>query len=258
MSTAALYDIHGNLPALEAVLDELAVLDVEQVVVGGDVLPGPMPRETLDRLLHIDRPVHFIHGNGELAVLALLAASSEEAVTYWGTTSGRPMPEQYRPVYRWTAQQVRGEYASLVSRWPATLRLDVGGLGPVLFCHGTPRSETEVVTALTPEDRLRPLFEPLPASVVVCGHTHMQFDRQVGRTRLVNAGSVGEPYGDPAACWLLLGPGVELRRTPYDLQRAAERIRLTDYPAAEESAQAVLQPPSVEDMLALFTPWEVK
>src|SRR5512142_1472626 len=125
MSTAALYDIHGNLPALEAVLDELAVLDVEQVVVGGDVLPGPMPRESLDRLLHLDHPVHFIHGNGELAVLALLAAPNEEAVTYWGTTSGGPMPEQYRPAYRWTARQVDAEYSSLLAGWPKTLRLNV-------------------------------------------------------------------------------------------------------------------------------------
>src|SRR5512135_85148 len=144
MRLAALYDIHGNLPALEAVLNEISRLDVDEIVVGGDVLPGPMPRECLARLLSLDRPVHFIHGNGELAVLALLAAPSEEAVTYWGTTSGRPMPEQYRPAYRWTARQVDPEYRSVLASWPRTLRLDIPGLGPVLFCHGTPRSETEI------------------------------------------------------------------------------------------------------------------
>src|SRR5512142_2914911 len=99
MRVAALYDIHGNLPAREAVLDEIDRLGVDQVVVGGDVLPGPMPRQALERLLNLDRPVHFIHGNGELAILSLLAAPSENAVTYWGTNSGNPLPEQLRPPY---------------------------------------------------------------------------------------------------------------------------------------------------------------
>jgi hypothetical protein len=104
MRVAALYDIHGNLPALEAVLDEVRQGNIEQIVVGGDVLPGPMPRESLQQLLDLDIPVHFLLGNGELAMLALLAAPSEDAVTYWGTTSGKPHTERYRPIYRWTAQ----------------------------------------------------------------------------------------------------------------------------------------------------------
>ncbi len=258
MPIAALYDIHGNLPALEAVLAEVRRLGVDQIVVGGDVLPGPMPRECLARLLSLHPPVRFIQGNGELAVLALLAAPSEDAVTYWGTTSGRPMPEQYRPAYRWTAQQVAPDYAAILAGWPRTLRTDVDALGPVLFCHGTPRSETEIFTRLTPDESLRPIFEPLGVSLVVCGHTHMQFDRTVGRTRVVNAGSVGEPYESPEACWLLLGPGAELRRTPYDVPHAAEQIRATAYPAAEASARDLLHPPRAEDMLKLFTPWQVK
>src|SRR5512144_3167962 len=106
MRVAALFDIHGNLPALEAVLAELRHADVDQVVVGGDVVPGPMPRETLRRLLALDLPVHFIHGNGELAVLAQLSAPDAQTTTYWGTISGRPLPEALRVGYRWTAQQL--------------------------------------------------------------------------------------------------------------------------------------------------------
>jgi predicted phosphodiesterase len=258
MRVAALYDIHGNLPALEAVFEEIRQADVDQIVVGGDVVPGPMPRETLQRLLDLDRPVHFIHGNGELAMLAQLAATDENAVTYWGTTSGKPLPEQYRPAYRWTAQQLQPDYQPVLARWPKTLRLEIAGLGAVLFCHSTPRSETEVFTRLTPAERLAPLFDGIRASVVVCGHTHMQFDRQVGRTRVVNAGSVGEPYGAPGAYWLLLGPDVQLRQTPYDLAQAAERIRATAYPQAQEFVQDMLHPPSEGEMLELFTPWELK
>jgi predicted phosphodiesterase len=73
MRLAALYDIHGNLPALEAVLQELHQAEVDQVVVGGDVVPGPLPRETLACLLHFAIPVQFIHGNGEVAVLQDMA-----------------------------------------------------------------------------------------------------------------------------------------------------------------------------------------
>lgn len=258
MRVAALYDIHGNLPALEAVLHDLRQADVDQVVVGGDVVPGPMPRETLKRLLDLDRPVQFIHGNGELAVLAQMAAPEAGAVTYWGTTSGAPLPEPLREVMRWTAQQLQPEYEPVFANWPKILRLEIGGLGEVLFCHSTPRSETEVFTRLTPEDRLLPLFEGLQVSVIVCGHTHMQFDRMIGRTRVVNAGSVGEPYGAPGAFWVLLGPGVQLRHTPYDLTKAAERIRATQYPQAQEDAQNVLQPPSEAEILEVFTKWELR
>ena len=258
MRVAALYDIHGNLPALEAVLQSLRQADIDQIVVGGDILPGPMPRETIRSSLDLDRPVQFIQGNGELAILAQMAAARTGVVTYWGTTSGDPLPEPYLGIYRWTAQQLQPEDETIVRSWPKTLRLEIDGLGTVLFCHGTPRSETEVFTRLTSEARLLPIMEGLQASVVVCGHTHMQFDRMVGRTRVVNAGSVGEPYGEPGAYWLLLGPGVQLQHTPYDLMKATEQIRQTDYPQADEFARDVLQPPSEEKMLEVFTPWELR
>jgi predicted phosphodiesterase len=256
MKVAALDDIHGNLPAPEAVLEEIGQAGVDQIVGGGDVVPGPMPRETLARLLALDKPVRFIQGNGELAMLAL-AATDGSAVTYWGTTSGTPPPEACLPVYSWTAQQLEPDFAPVLARWPKEVRLGIGGLGPVLFCHSTPRSETEVFTRSTPDERLVPIMEGLGVSVVVCGHTHMQFDRQVGRTRVVNAGSVGAPYGAPEAAWLLLGPGIELRQTSYDLVKAAERIRATEYPQVEEFIQGMSHPPSEREMLELFGRWEL-
>jgi predicted phosphodiesterase len=256
---AALYDIHGNLPALEAVLNEVRRASVDVVVVGGDVLPGPMPRESLQYLLDLDLPVHFIQGNGELAVVSHMAARRGNPVRYWGTASGNPLPELDQAIYRWTAEQLPPEYEVLLASWPKTRRLDVSGLGDVLFCHGTPRSETEIFTRLTPAERLLPILEPLNVSLVVCGHTHMQFDRLVGKTRAVNAGSVGEPFGNPGASWLLLGPEVEFRHTSYDLVKAAERIRATDFPQADAyAAQNVLQPPSEDEMLSLFSTTELK
>ena len=244
MRVAALYDIHGNLPALEAVLEEIREAGVNHVVVGGDVLPGPMPRETLTRLLEVDVPVQFIHGNGERVVLAQRTGKDI-----------REVPEQYRDVIRWTAQQLHPEHERALAGWPATCRVDIPGLGEVLFCHATPRNDTECFTRVTPEDRLRAVFADVNASLVVCGHTHMQFDRTVGSVRVVNAGSVGMPFAPPAgAYWLLLGPGVQLRHTAYDFLKAAERIRETTYPQAEAVAvRYVLQPPSEAESLELLS-----
>jgi predicted phosphodiesterase len=258
MRIAALYDIHGNLPALEAVLEDVRKEGVDQVMVGGDVVPGPMPRESLQRLLDLDLPVRFIHGNGERSVLAQMGGIEGREVTYWGTVSGRALPEPDRANMRWSAEQLHPEYQPVLARWPMTLRFPIEGLGDVLFCHGTPRSETEVITRLTAEGRLLPLFDPLGAAVVVCGHTHMQFDRMVGSTRVVNAGSVGSPHGEPGAFWLVLGRDVQLRRTQYDLERAAAQIESTGYPQAREFAEGILRPPAEAGILALFGEWELR
>jgi len=131
--------------------------------------------------------------------------------------------------------------------------------GMALFCHGTPRDENEIFTRLTPEDRLAPIFEKLDADLVICGHTHMQFDRAIGGMRVINAGSVGMPFGAPGADWLLLGPNIELRHTDYDLEKAAQRIRATNYPDREEFASKfVLHPPEEEPMLKAFTAASMK
>jgi predicted phosphodiesterase len=252
---AVLCDIHGNLPALEAVVDEIGRANIDQIVIGGDVLPGPMPRETLDFLVNLSIPVQFLYGNGDLAVLAQRAATDDPAtVTYWGTTTGEPLRESLRPALRWTAHQLSAEQEVLLSRWPKTVRMSIAGLGQVLFCHGTPRSEVECFTRVTPEDRLRPVFEGLDAQLVVCGHTHMQFDRTVGNVRVVNAGSVGMPFQPPGAYWLLLGPDVQMRYTAYDLVGAADRVRATLYPQAEEFAtRNIIDSPSEADMLKAIT-----
>jgi putative phosphoesterase len=242
MRVAAIYDIHANLPALEAVLQDIAAAEVEQVVVGGDVLPGPMPCETIARLRDLDVPLHFIRGNGEREVLARKSGIETGAV-----------PAQHREAMDWVAHQLHPEDEQLLATWPESIRLSIDGLGEVLFCHATPRSDTEVFTRLTPENRLLPIFFGLNVPVVVCGHTHMQFDRTIGKIRVLNAGSVGMPFGEPGAYWLLLGPDAQLRQTRYDLATAAERIRATKYPQADDfAARNVLQPPSEREILQVF------
>jgi putative phosphoesterase len=242
MRIAALYDIHGNLPALEAVLAAIDDEAVDEVVVGGDVLPGPMPTECLACLRSLELPVRFLGGNGEREVLAAREGRESER-----------LPAGVAEALRWNAAQLSPREADFLGSWPATLRLDVGGFGRVLFCHATPHSDSRIFTRRTPEISLRPAFEGAEADVVVCGHTHMPFDRTIGAVRVVNAGSVGMPFGEPGAHWLRLGPGVEFRRTPYDRREAAERIRATDFPGAAAFADdSVLRPPSEEAMLEAF------
>ena len=248
MRVAALYDIHGNLPALEAVFEELHATAVDLIVVGGDAVLGPMPRETLEYLLAAQIPVQFIQGNCEREMLVQLAGGDPTTV-----------PPAFREIMRWVGGQLSPEQQRIIAAWPVGLQLEIPGLGDVLFCHATPRSDTETFTRRTAEERLLPVFEGIDVAMVICGHTHMQFDRTIGRIRVINAGSVGMPFGEPGAHWLVLGPGVKHRQTPFDFARAAQRIRETDYPQANEfAANNVLRPPSEERMLELFAKAEVQ
>jgi predicted phosphodiesterase len=214
---AALYDVHGNLPALEAALAEV---DAETILVGGDAVLGPMPAETLELLR--GRDAIFIRGNCERQVVGPPAAADDE----WDARA------------QWAHAQLDEEQLSFLRALPHPLSLEVDGLGAVLFCHGSPRSDEEILTAITPPKRLDPMLDGVQERVIVCGHTHVQFDRLVGDRRLVNAGSVGMPYeGQPGtAAWALLGPEVELCRTGYDAAAAAERIRASGMPGADEFA----------------------
>jgi len=251
MRIAVIYDIHANLPALEAVLQEVREVKADRILVGGDVLPGPLPQETIQSLLDLDIPTEFIRGNGDREVLAQMDGVQSD----WYRTA----PEGWREPVRWTAQQLQNRHRRLLSSWPSTYQLGIPGLGQVLFCHATPRNDTEIFTRLTPESQLLPLFDGLGFPMVVCGHTHMQFDRMVGTTRVLNAGSVGMPFGKPGADWLLLGPDVQLRHTGYDFLRAAERIRRTTYPQADDfAARSILRPPSEGETLAAFSQAELK
>lgn len=196
MRVAALYDVHGNLPALEAVLAEA---DADLLLVGGDVAVGPWPSETLERLRGLDDRVRFIRGNADREL-------TDKA-------KGRAPPK----LLDFVRERLSTEQLEFLARLPLTASLEVDGLGPVLFCHATPRNDEEILTRISPDARWREVLADVLERVVVCGHTHTQFERRVDDVRLVNAGSVGMPYEDePGAYWALLGPDVKLRRTDYD------------------------------------------
>jgi putative phosphoesterase len=242
MRVAALYDIHSNLPALDAVLAEIDSLGVDQLVIGGDVALGPMPRECLDRLRAVDLPMQFVRGDCDREVLAALDGPESTS-----------LPGAVRETIWWTAHQLRPEHAEWIATWPLTVRLHVSGFGDVVFCHATPRDDNEIFTRITAEERLLSALRGADAALIVCGHTHMQFDRTIGPIRVVNAGSVGMPFGGTGAYWLLLDGVVELRRTEYNAAAAAEEIRATTYPSADDFARRYIESfPAEEQMLEAF------
>jgi len=201
LRVAALYDIHGNPPALEAVLAEIPE-GGDLIVAGGDFLGGPRPAEVLERLRGLGERARFIRGNVE-----------RELVDPDPPRPAGPPPgaiEEQRA--KLTEEQIAFAYGV-----PMQEELEIEGLGRVLFCHATPRNDIEIVTPASSEERVREVLVGVKADVIVVGHTHMQDDRTVDGVRFVNAGSVGMPYEEePGAYWALLGPGVEFRRTEYE------------------------------------------
>jgi predicted phosphodiesterase len=217
-----LSDIHGVLPALEAVLAEPDVRSAELVVLTGDIAAGPQPVETLDLLVSLGERAVWVRGNADRELAAMARGEGGEA------------PDQISP---WAANQLRPDQIELLAGLPSTVTLELDGLGPVLFCHATPRDDEEMVLVDSPISRWATVLDGVPDEVrtVVCGHTHMPFARQVDRRLVVNAGSVGMPYGAPGPSWALLTPtGVQLRRTDFDAEAAADRlIKESSYPGIE-------------------------
>jgi len=240
MRIAVVSDVHGNLPALRAVMAGIKAAAPDAVVSCGDLAAGPLPGPVIGLLRGLDIPVHCVRGNADRGMVEAFDGTADPAVTHEDDI--------------WAGIQLTRDQRDYLATFAATLTFDVDGLGPVLFCHATPRSDEEIILATSSQHHLDAALAGVHEPTVVCGHTHMQFDRQASRHRVVNVGSVGMPYGQPGAYWALLGPGVSLRRTSYDLQAAASEIRRTSrwHKAESFAAEHVLQPPPAGDALAFF------
>lgn len=216
-SVAVLSDIHGVLPVLEAVLAEPDVRDAELVVVTGDHAAGPMPVEVLDQLATLgDRGV-LVRGNADRELVDLARGGHSE-----------------HPESVWAAGELRPDQVALLDGLPHPVTFTVAGFGSVVFCHGTPRDDDEVVLVDTRLERWAEVFADLDDQIrtVACGHTHMPFVRLVDRRLVVNPGSIGMPYGRPGGAWALLRNGqVSLRHTIVDVDAAvAQVVAESSYP----------------------------
>ena len=227
MRVAVISDVHGNAPALKAVLAELERDEPDLIVVGGDLTWGPLPEETFELARSLN--ARFVRGNADRAVLENVSETDRE---------------------QWMQAHHSAEMRELLAGFEEQLVVEIDGLGPVRFCHGSPRSDEECVTPETPEARVREFSEGIPEQVLVTAHVHIQFDREVAGIRSVNAGSVGLPYeGRPGAYWAILGPEIEMRRTEYDLDETIELYRASGQPDVEKIVEMMLEPPEPREVI---------
>lgn len=237
MRVLALYDIHGNVDALDAVLADPAAAAADAVVVGGDVAPGPFVAATLARLEALDVPVHWVRGNGERETAAAVGAPPPPADDVVLVTAAR------------AAAEIGDERALALGRLPLTLEVD-----GVLYCHATPRRDDETLTRISAARRWEEVLSGVRVALIVAGHTHQTDDRVVGDVRFVNAGSVGMPYeGDGAARWLLVEDGVpSAHTTSYDAAAVGARMLAAGWPDEESVRAALIAPVPAIEVTRLF------
>jgi predicted phosphodiesterase len=219
--------VHGNAPALAAVLAELEREQLDLIVSGGDLTWGPLPEETFALASSLD--ARFVRGNADRAVLENVSSTERE---------------------RWMQAHHTPEMREFLAGFEEYVVVDVDGLGAVRFSHGSPRSDEECVTPETPEARVREFSAGVRERVIVTAHVHIQFDREVAGIRSVNAGSVGLPYeGRPGAYWALLGPDIELRRTEYDVDETVALYRASGQPNVEQIVEMMVEPPEPREVI---------
>jgi putative phosphoesterase len=225
---AALYDIHGNLPALESVLSEVEREGVDAIVVGGDIAAGPPePREVVELVRSLPN-AHWIRGNADRLF-------DEEFAGDGGL--------------EWLLERLDREQAHWLAHLPFSVVVE-----DTVYVHATPQDDTTAVTEATTDEKLSRLLRDVEQPRVVAGHTHMQLQRRVGERLFVNAGSVGRPYeGRHGAFWAIVDTAVELRCTDYDREQTAALIRASGHPRAEEiAAENILASPTREEAIAVF------
>ncbi len=205
---------------------EIRSENIDIIVVCGDTIAGPLPTETLALLQESKIPVHFLLGNHDSDVVRLLS----------GQDSGN-MGAEDDEATRWEAGNLTQEQKDELLSWPATVMINVEPWGDMLFCHAAPCSDRFVFSRLTPEETILPAFADVSASLVVCAHTHMQFDRMIAGVRVVNTGSLGMCVGRTGADWLIIDDGIRFRHTDFDLHEAAARVGQSEHPLAENFVQ---------------------
>jgi putative phosphoesterase len=238
---AFLADVHGNIPALEAVLAEVERAGPDLVVFCGDLTWGPEPERTVELVAALGERAVFVRGNADRIVLELVRGTRE--------------PQQPRD--GWMAEQHSAAAVELLAGFPFTAIVEVTGLGAVRCCHGTPRSDNELVTHRTPAERMAQIAATMDETILANGHTHLQFDRVVAGLRSLNPGSVGLPYhtGEPGtAYWAMAGPEVVLRRSRYDVAEAIARCRAVGDPSADRVVATLTSPPTPEEIVAHAEP----
>jgi predicted phosphodiesterase len=234
-SLACLADVHCNTAALDAVLAAPEFQTADAVVFMGCLTTGPDPLGVLERCLSLDKPALFIAGNGERAVLEV--------------AQGRVIPEW--AAGEWLVERHGTEGLDTIRGWPETIVCEVRGVGAIRVCHGSPRSDIELLTPGTSEERIAEATSMVPERTIAHGHTHLQYQRAAAGRQIIAPGSVGLPYttGPFGARWAMLGPDVRLLTTGYELAEAERRIEPIGYPNATY-LPTLRNPPTPDEIIA--------
>jgi diadenosine tetraphosphatase ApaH/serine/threonine PP2A family protein phosphatase len=232
---ACLADVHANVAALDAVLASGEFATADAVAFLGCTTSGPEPQAVLERCADLKLPTFFLAGNGERAIIEI--------------ADGKRVEDDWPPG-QWMADRHGEQGLETIRSWPAGLIVQVEGLGAVRLCHGSPRSDIELLTPLTNDERIEAANRDVEERVIVHGHTHIQYERTVNGKRIVGPGSVGLPYttGDFGARWALLGPDIEPIQTPYRLSDARSRIEASGYPSLKY-LNTLENPPDPEEII---------
>jgi predicted phosphodiesterase len=233
---ALLSDVHGNLPALEACLVEVRKAGVDAIFFLGDLTWGPQPREVLELAASLSLPTWFVAGNAERAIVEL-ARGDRQSV---GATGD------------WLVQKHGEDGVAKIAEFAPSLSVLADSIGPIRLCHGSPRSDLELLTPSTPPKRIREATRGLSSRAFAHGHTHLQYQREVDNRLVIAPGSVGIPYGAnaPGARWALIGETISLRSAPYDVELAVDAATRCDYPGLDRYATDLRNPPTVDEIVA--------
>lgn len=190
---AILSDIHGNLPALEAVLKDMAQYRVDQVIVAGDSILGPFSEQVVEYI--VEKSWMVIQGNYESY---LLNYDNPRTITEWGNTFEYPIPA-------WLNHLMSVSMKAVIALWPDVLHLKYQDALPLLISHGSPRNKWESIYPTLSDGEIEAIFASVDENIVITGHTHLILDRRVNRWHIYNPGSVGAPLdGLMAASYILL------------------------------------------------------
>jgi putative phosphoesterase len=223
-------DIHGNLPALEAVLEDLKQRDLDRIICLGDICFGPQAHECLERVRELDCPV--ILGNWDSWSIDGFPPADD------------PVGIMLYEIGAWWAEHLTDDDRAFVRTFQRTLELPLEGGARMLCFHGSPRNFSDFIFATTPDSELEDIFDGIEATVLVGGHTHLQMLRRFGPSVFVNPGSVGQPFSQwwprqiRVAHWAEYGvidvvgdaTEIELRRVPFDLDALLKLLAASDMP----------------------------
>lgn len=245
-SVAVIADIHGNLPALDAVLSEPPVANADALIVVGDHASGPQPTEVLDRLRSLGDRAVLVAGNADRELVDIARGRDV------------PIPDE---VTAWAASRLSSEHVTMLEVLPHPLVVNIAGFGQVLCCHGSPRRIDDVVLVDSGLQRWQEVFQNVDPNIktVVCGHTHMPFVRLASGRLVINPGSVGMPYGMKDRSWAILSQRkVTLGSTGVDSDDVARRISESSrFPGVNDWIRDyVLGRPSDGDAMEAFGPMD--